>query len=317
MPTTLVRKVKRQLAMVALAFSDISKSALANQKSIGLDGAAQAISVSVLSETKQTLNDMLRGRQTQQTQQLAAGWWKAHIAWQRGGWVTEEVNGVMTHYKRELTDEEWRQKIEKLALVENTALGPVVLLHEIKRTYSDNAALVYAEDGRVLLNEVVQDQGLTTNFELTTDPGFYFPVDTLDHFFVRCDAENQFHLEFHSTLHPMEQVEYRSLDGGTSYESKLTSDPYDKAGADYQVAPQLEAGNVSYQMAVDPAYRYLLRGLRRVALVQEEYSGLVIRAFTLGGEPRIGHHQGHLVLTYPAMEALVTAQETKKLNGEG
>lgn len=285
----LVKTIKRNLALFTLAMADVSKSALANQKNIGLDGAAESISVSVLSETKQTINDITKGRRTSETQQLATLWWETHVRMQRMGWI----DGV----HRELTDQEWRARWEQHADPANASKGPVVFISELRVSFNDNTALEY-EGNKVILNQEKRLTTRKTNVEFTTTPGFYFPLDTVHTLYVRRDENENYTFELHTELTANDEV--------------------------------------SYGLTLDPDYAHLLTGLQRVALVQEEYSGLVLRAFAVSGPPvvRLVHgraiseyfknraldfvpdnNTSHLVLSYPAREVLIIPAEARVLFG--
>jgi hypothetical protein len=296
------KSLKRHAALLTLALTDVSKSALANQKSVGIDGAAHSISVSVLSEGMLVVNDMVKGRQTKETQQLASLWWNAHVRMQRMGWI----DGV----KRELTEDEWRARWEQYADPANADKGPVVFTSELRTSYDENAAVEYAGN-KVVLNEEKRQATRKTNVEFTTAKGFYFPLDSVDSVYARRDENEGYTFELHTLISPSDEA--------------------------------------SYGLALDPDYAFLLTGLLRIAVVQEEYSGLVLRAFAISGPPAVrivagrdisaflkrraalaneeisGNDLGldllpdnnsrHLVLSYPAREALISGAEAKVLFG--
>jgi hypothetical protein len=300
----IAKNIKRQLAMTTLAFTDVSKSALANQKTIGLDGASQAISQSVLSETKQTLGDMLQGRQTQQTRKMARQWWLSHVRMQR----CAMIDGVW----RELTDEEWRARWEKAADPANKDLGPVVFMHKIETTTNDNAVVSFDENNKATLRQGELEATRRGNFKVTADQGFYFPLQTIQTLLVRQQQpDGAYAIELHTSVTKVLEVdeqEQAAVRAELQSKVNFTLPPVNNA-VDNQ-------NGVTYAMTMDPDMRYLLTGIRRVALTQAEYSGVVARAFTLHGEPRVSTPYNGIVLTYEAHEALVTPQELLALNPE-
>jgi hypothetical protein len=296
---SILKHLKRQVALATLAFTDVSKSALANQKNLGIDGASQAMTQSVLSETKQTLNDVLNSRQSLQTNALAQAWWNKHIQWKRTAWI----DGV----HRELTDEEWRTRWETWADPANAKRGAVLFFHEMEN-YDDDSAGVEVINGRSVLNEVKKQQAQEGNYVFTAAPGFYFPLQRLVKVFVRKSTTDEYTVELHSDLYKLTQQAAstdRTKGGTVTYSWNIE----ETETQDVDMRDQL-----TYDMTLDPDYNYLLSGLQRVALAQEEYEGVVVRSFSLTGAAQVTLHKGAIVLTYGAQEAMPTAREIRQLS---
>lgn len=264
--TSLLTHLKRNFAYLTLAFTDVSKSALANQKEQGIQ-ADQAMTQSAWSEAKHTISDMKAGRQTRQTAEMAEGWWRSHVRAQRSAYI----DGTY----RELTDEEWTERCNRLAEPGNKDKGDVMLMHHIRRMYDDQAGIEYTEEGDVRLNNEKLQASRKDTAYFEAKPGHFFPpLDAITVVFVRKSEENYFTVELHTDI--------------------VASEP-------------------EFHLAQDPTYTHLLPEITRVAMVLEEYSGLVLRSFSLQGRPRVTVHNNVLVFTFAAEDELPTPVEVSAL----
>lgn len=309
----ITKRIKRQFALFSLAFADVSKSALANQKTIGLDGATQAMTQSVYSESQQTVHDMVLGRQNAQTKIMAQKWWRSLIASRR--MVPDGTHPDGSPRMRELTNEELCERWSKKAEPANAELGPVIMLHEVLVTHDENAALTYDQDQNAAYDPAAAVLSRRSNFEVTADPCFFFPTAAIHTLVVRQDLTTAaFALELHSNICDAKNGE--SLAAGDERRNRVREGLAEQNPGlvfrDVDESQDLQT-QLTFDLTVDPAMSYLLRGIRRVAVVTEEYIGLVPRAFALDGEPRVSVLRGAIVLTYPALEVMVNGEELKTL----
>ncbi len=255
------KSLKRNFGLLTLAMTDVSKSALANQKEQGLQ-ADQAVTQSAWSEAKHTIADMKAGRQTRQTAEMADGWWRSYIRAQRTAWIEGEY--------RELTDEEWRARWEVMADPSNKEKGEVVSMHRVTRSYDDQAALVHHEDGRVSYSEEKLQESMKATVHFTANEGYFKPTRSINDVLVRVDSDEQATVELHTNL---------------------------------------VRGEVDFFLLQDEAYTHLRPSITRVAFVQEEYTGLVLRSYALEGELKVSVHRNVVVFSSAAREVLPTAEE--------
>lgn len=126
--------LKRHFGYLTLALGEVGKSALANQKEMGIQGTQHTVTTrsrAGMSVFQQALADMLEGKQNPGTQLLAEHWWKIHRRAQKLV-PTGEKDANGHPIMREETEAErlarWQQQAGPL----HADYGPVVLWHEVK-----------------------------------------------------------------------------------------------------------------------------------------------------------------------------------------
>jgi hypothetical protein len=148
--------LKRNFAYLNMAFSEVSKSALANQKEMGLQGTQHAVTTrsrAGMSVMQQALADMLEGKQNPGTRLMAEHWWAIH---RRAGKLvrTGETDRDGNPILREETEEERLTRWETESGGYSRDFGPVILTQEVK-TQEDNRGTI--KSGRAEWVRKVED----------------------------------------------------------------------------------------------------------------------------------------------------------------